>query len=264
MATKWCWIKGTGIEAGGTVYEWNGKKVNSGGVTTFQRHALVSENRLTLVPQNMDMDLAVLLGCAAPTGMGAVYNVLNVKAGDSVVVFGTGGIGLNAVMAAALAGATAVIGVDLKASRRDMALAFGATDVIDPAAGDVAGQIKALAPQGIDMAVEATGVPSVMADAVNITRQQGGRAVVIGNARYDAQFTMSPGVFNQGKSLLGTWGGDSVPDRDYARFGRLLTNNRFPVRQLLSEPYRLEDINQALDDLRSGKIGRPLIDMSKT
>ena len=258
------WIKGTGIEAGGTVYEWNGKKVNSGGVTTFQRHALVSENRLTLVPQNMDMDLAVLLGCAAPTGMGAVYNVLNVKAGDSVVVFGTGGIGLNAVMAAALAGATAVIGVDLKASRRDMALAFGATDVIDPAAGDVAGQIKALAPQGIDMAVEATGVPSVMADAVNITRQQGGRAVVIGNARYDAQFTMSPGVFNQGKSLLGTWGGDSVPDRDYARFGRLLTNNRFPVRQLLSEPYRLEDINQALDDLRSGKIGRPLIDMSKT
>ena len=237
------WIKGTGIEAGGTVYEWNGKKVNSGGVTTFQRHALVSENRLTLVPQNMDMDLAVLLGCAAPTGMGAVYNVLNVKAGDSVVVFGTGGIGLNAVMAAALAGATAVI---------------------DPAAGDVAGQIKALAPQGIDMAVEATGVPSVMADAVNITRQQGGRAVVIGNARYDAQFTMSPGVFNQGKSLLGTWGGDSVPDRDYARFGRLLTNNRFPVRQLLSEPYRLEDINQALDDLRSGKIGRPLIDMSKT
>ena len=258
------WIKGTGIEAGGTVYEWDGKKVNSGAVTTFQRHALVSENRLTPVPQGMDMDIAVLLGCAAPTGMGAVYNVLNVKAGDSVVVFGTGGIGMNAVMAAALAGATAVVGVDLKASRRDMALAFGATHVIDPAAGDVAGQIKAIAPQGIDMAVEATGVPSVMADAVNITRQQGGRAVVIGNARYDAQFTVSPSVFNQGKSLLGTWGGDSVPDRDYARFGRLLSSNRFPVRQLLSEPYRLQDVNQALDDLRSSKIGRPLIDMSKT
>ena len=257
------WIKGTGIEAGGTVYEWDGEKVNSGGVTTFQRHALVSENRLTPVPQGMDMDIAVLLGCAAPTGMGAVYNVLNVKAGDSVVIFGTGGIGLNAVMAAALAGAMAVIGVDLRASRRDMALAFGATHVIDPAAGDVTGQIKTIAPQGIDMAVEATGVPSVMADAVNVTRQQGGRAVVIGNARYDAQFTVSPSVFNQGKSLLGTWGGDSVPDRDYARYGRLLASNRFPVRQLLSEPYRLEDINQALDDLRSGNIGRPLIDMSK-
>jgi S-(hydroxymethyl)glutathione dehydrogenase/alcohol dehydrogenase len=258
------WIKGTGIEAGGAVYDWDGKKVNAGGVTTFQRHAVVSENRLTPVPAGMDMDVAVLLGCAAPTGMGAVYNVLNVKAGDSVVVFGTGGIGLNAVMAAALAGATAVIGVDLKASRRELAKLFGATHVVDPATGDVATQIKAIAPQGIDVAVEATGVPSVMADAVNVTRQQGGRAVVIGNARFDAQFTVSPSVFNQGKSLMGTWGGDSVPDRDYARFGRLLSSNRFPVRQLLSEPYRLADINQALDDLRTGKIGRPLIDMSKT
>jgi S-(hydroxymethyl)glutathione dehydrogenase/alcohol dehydrogenase len=258
------WIKGSGIEAGGAVYDWNGKKVNAGGVTTFQRHAVVSENRLTPVPQDMAMETAVLLGCAAPTGMGAVYNVLNVKAGDSVVVFGTGGIGLNAVMAAALAGATAVIGVDLKASRRDLAKLFGATHVIDPAAGDVAAQIKAIAPQGVDVAVEATGVPSVMADAVNVTRQQGGRAVVIGNARFDAQFTISPAVFNQGKSLMGTWGGDSVPDRDYGRYGRLLSSNRFPVRQLLSEPYRLADINQALDDLRTGKIGRPLIDMSKT
>lgn len=257
------WIKGTGVEAGGTVYDWDGKKVNSGGVTTFQRHALVSENRLTLLPQGMDMDVAVLLGCAAPTGMGAVYNVLKVKAGDSVVIFGTGGIGLNAVMAAALVGANPVIGVDLRASRRDLARAFGATHVIDPAAGDVAGQIKAIAPQGIDVAVEATGIPSVMADAVGITRQQGGRAVVIGNARHDAVFTMSPSVFNQGKSLLGTWGGDSVPDRDYARYGRLLASNRYPVRQLLSEPYRLEDINQALDDLRAGKVARPLIDMSK-
>jgi len=258
------WIKGSGIEAGGAVYDWNGKKVNAGGVTTFQRHAVVSENRLTPVPHDMSMETAVLLGCAAPTGMGAVYNVLNVKAGDSVVVFGTGGIGLNAVMAAALAGATAVIGVDLKASRRDLAKLFGATHVIDPAAGDVAAQIKAIAPQGVDVAVEATGVPSVMADAVNVTRQQGGRAVVIGNARFDAQFTISPAVFNQGKSLMGTWGGDSVPDRDYGRYGRLLSSNRFPVRQLLSEPYRLADINQALDDLRTGKIGRPLIDMSKT
>jgi S-(hydroxymethyl)glutathione dehydrogenase/alcohol dehydrogenase len=258
------WIKGTGIEAGGAVYDWEGKKVNAGGVTTFQRHAVVSENRLTLVPVGMGMDVAVLLGCAAPTGMGAVFNVLDVKAGDAVVVFGTGGIGLSAVMAAALAGANPVIGVDLKASRRELARAFGATHVIDPAAGEVRDQIKAAAPQGIDVAVEATGNPSVMADAIAVTRQQGGRAVIIGNARHDAQFVISPSIFNQGKSLLGTWGGDSVPDRDYARYGRLLAGDRFPVRQLLSEPYRLADINEALADLRCGKISRPLIDMTKT
>jgi S-(hydroxymethyl)glutathione dehydrogenase/alcohol dehydrogenase len=258
------WIKGTGIEAGGAVYDWDGKKVNSGGVTTFQRHAVVSENRLTLVPEGIGLDIAVLLGCAAPTGMGAVYNVLNVKAGDAVAVFGTGGIGLNALMAAALAGASPVIGIDLKASRRDMARTFGATHVIDPDQGDIAAQIKAILPQGVDMAVEATGIPSVMADAIGVTRQQGGRAVVIGNAKYGSEFKISPNVFNAGKSLLGTWGGDSVPDRDYGRYGRLIASGRFPVRELLSAPYRLEDINQALDDMRSGKIGRPLIDMSLT
>ena len=96
------WIKGNGIEAGGAVYDWDGKKVNAGGVTTFQRHAVVSENRLTLLPPDLPMDVAVLLGCAAPTGMGAVYNVLKVQPGDAVAVFGTGGIGLNALMAAAL------------------------------------------------------------------------------------------------------------------------------------------------------------------
>jgi S-(hydroxymethyl)glutathione dehydrogenase/alcohol dehydrogenase len=257
------WIKGNGIEAGGTVYDWDGKKVNSGGVTTFQRHAVVSENRLTLLPAEMPLDVGVLLGCAAPTGMGAVYNVLNVKAGDAIAVFGTGGIGLNALMAAALAGASPVIGIDLKDSRRAMAQQFGATHVIDPAAGDVAAQIKAIVPNGVDLAVEATGIPSVMADAIAVTRQQGGRAVVIGNAKAGSEFKISPNVFNQGKSLMGTWGGDSQPDRDYGRFAKLISSGRFPVRDLLSAPYSLENINEALADMRSGKIGRPLIDMSK-
>jgi S-(hydroxymethyl)glutathione dehydrogenase/alcohol dehydrogenase len=258
------WIKGTGIEAGGAVYDWDGKQVNAGGVTTFQRHAVVSENRLTLVPVGVDMDVAVLLGCAAPTGMGAIFNVLCVKTGDAIAVFGTGGIGLNAVMAAAYAGADPVIGIDLKTTRREMARAFGATHVLDPADGDTQAQIRAILPNGVDVAVEATGNPAVMAEAVSVTRSQGGRAVVIGNARHDAQFSISPSVFNQGKSLLGTWGGDSVPDRDYARYGRLLNSGLLPVRKLLSGTYPLEDINQALGDLRAGTIGRPLIDMSQT
>jgi S-(hydroxymethyl)glutathione dehydrogenase/alcohol dehydrogenase len=256
------WIKGTGIEAGGAVYEWDGKRVNSGGVTTFQRHAVVSENRLTLLPDGLSMEVAVLLGCAAPTGMGAVYNVLKVQAGDSVAVFGTGGIGLNALMAAALAGATPVIGIDPNPTRRALAKIYGATHVIDPAEGDVITQIKKIMPQGVDLAVESSGVPAVMDQAVNSTRQQGGRAVVIGNAKHGAMLSLSPGVFNQGKSLLGTWGGDSVPDRDYPRFGRLLASNRFPVRDLLSKSYSLAQADQALQDLAAGKVGRPLIDMS--
>ncbi|WP_315782715.1 zinc-binding dehydrogenase [Bradyrhizobium sp. SZCCHNPS1003] len=255
------WIKGTGIEAGGAVYDWDGKKVNAGGVTTFQRHAVVSENRLTLLPPDLPMDVAVLLGCAAPTGMGAVYNVLKVQPGDAVAVFGTGGIGLNALMAAALAGAMPVIGIDPNPTRRALAQIYGATHVID-AGGDVLAEIKKIVPQGVDLAVESSGIPAVMEQAINATRQQGGRAVVIGNAKHGAALTLNPGVFNQGKSLLGTWGGDSVPDRDYGRYGRLLSSGRFPVRDLLSKPYSLAQADQALQDLAAGKVGRPLIDMS--
>ncbi len=255
------WIKGTGIEAGGAVYDWDGKKVNAGGVTTFQRHAVVSENRLTLLPPDMPMDVAVLLGCAAPTGMGAVYNVLKAQPGDAVAVFGTGGIGLNALMAAALAGAMPVIRIDPNPTRRALAKLYGATHVID-AAGDVLAEIKKIVPQGVDLAVESSGIPAVMEQAINATRQQGGRAVVIGNAKHGAVLPLDPGVFNQGKSLLGTWGGDSVPDRDYGRYGRLLSSGRFPVRDLLSKPYSLAQADQALQDLAAGKVGRPLIDMS--
>ncbi len=256
------WIKGSGIEAGGAQYRWGERNVNAGGVTTFQRHAVVSENRLTLLPANIGMEVAILLGCAAPTGMGAVFNVAGVRAGETVAVFGTGGIGLNACMGAAFAGAMPVIGIDPSAERRALAARYGATTTIDPTAGDAAAAIRALAPGGVDVAIEATGLPEIMALALSVTRAQGGRAVVIGNARHGATLTLDPGLFNQGKSLLGTWGGDSVPDRDTVRFARLLTAPRFDPRGLLSAPYPLSGANQALEDLEAGRVGRPLIAMS--
>lgn len=256
------WIKGSGIEAGGAVYTWAGRNVNAGAVTTFQRHALVSENRLSLMPAGLSAATAVLLGCAAPTGMGAVMNVLGARAGDSVAIFGTGGVGLNACMAASFAGATPVIGIDISPARRDLALKYGCTHVLDPAACEVLAEIRKLAPGGVDLAVEATGAPQVMAKALEATRQQGGRAVVIGNAKAGARLDLSPNIFNQGKSLLGTWGGDSIPDRDYPRFAKMLATGRFPIADLLSKPYRLKDANLALADLMAGKVGRPLIDMS--
>lgn len=255
------WIKGSGQEAGGTAYSWEGRTVNSGAVTTFQRHALVSENRLTKIPEDLAMDLAVLLGCAAPTGMGAVLNVLNIRPGDTIAVFGSGGIGLNACAAAAIAGASKIIAIDPSPTRRALAKIYGATDVIDTTSNDPIDVIKSILPFGVDMAVEATGIPQVIDQAGQVIRQQGGRVVVIGNPKHGTTLKLNPAFFNQGKSLMGTWGGDSNPDRDYGRFGKLIANPRFPMKDLLSKPYRLENINDALHDLSTGNIGRPLIDM---
>jgi S-(hydroxymethyl)glutathione dehydrogenase/alcohol dehydrogenase len=239
--------------------------VNAGGCTTFQRHTVASENRLTLVPPSLPLEIAAMLGCPTPTGMGAALNVAGVRAGDTVAVFGTGGIGLNASMAAAFSGASILIGVDPSPDRRALAQRFGATHTIDPGQTDPVSEIKKIVPAGVDISIEATGITAVMQQAVSATRSQGGRAIIVGNAQYGSILEIDPvGVFNQGKSLMGTWGGDSVPDRDYGRFGRILASGRFPVRELLSKPYSLTEINQALADLSQGKVGRPLIDMALT
>lgn len=256
------WIRGPGIEAGGCVYDWNGRRVNAGGVTTFQKYAVVSENRLTPLPEGIPPSIAVLLGCAAPTGMGAVINVARVQPGETVAVFGTGGVGLNAVMAAATVGATTIIGIDPNPERRALAQRFGATHLVDPVSEEPIAALRKIAPGGVDAAIEATGRPDVMVTAAAAVRGQGGRAVVIGNAPHGQTLGLDPGFFNQGKSLLGTWGGDAVPERDYPRLARLLAGTRFPVGNLLSRPYSLSQINTALDDLAIGRIGRPLIDMT--
>ncbi len=255
------WIKGVGIEAGGAVYTWSGRNVNAGGVTTFQRHAVVSENRLTPAPAALPLEFAVLLGCAAPTGMGAVLNVLQLRDGQSVAVAGAGGVGLHACMAARAAGAARVIAIDPNPDRRALALAFGATEAVDPSGEDLVAKIREIAPGGVDLAVEATGLPPVMQQALEMTRSQGGRAVVIGNARHGSALSLDPSAFNQGKSLMGTWGGDSVPDRDYPRYAEILATGNFDLGKLFSR-YRLEDADQALQDLAAGRVGRPLIDMA--
>ena len=104
-------------------------------------------------------------------------------------------------------------------------------------------------------------MPDVMAAALACVRQQGGRAVIVGNARHGSRLVLDPGLFNQGKSLLGTWGGNSIPDRDLPSFARILFADGVGADRILSLPYRLEDINTALAEFEAGDGRRPLISM---
>lgn len=255
------WIKASGVEAGGAVYGWNGRNVNAGAVTTFQRHAIVSENRLTVLPDDLSLREATLLGCALPTGLGAVMNVGKPKEGQSVAIFGAGGVGLCAVMGACVSKCNPIIALDLFETKLEMARTFGATHTINVSKGDGIANLLKICSDGVDVAIEATGRPTVMATALSAVSAQGGRAVVIGNAPKGQTIVLDPWQFNQGKSLLGTWGGDSKPDRDYPKFAALMTNQQINVAPLFSDPFRLEDINLVLDNLEDGKLGRPLIDM---
>ncbi len=254
------WIKGAGADVSGSVYRWRDRQVNAGGITTFSRYAVLSENRLTAIPGTVPMPEAALLGCAAPTGMGAVLNAAEPRPDQSLAVFGVGGVGLCAVAAAALCGCLPVIAVDLLPAKLEAARELGATHAVQAGQNTLA-EIRRLAPGGLDFAIEASGRPAVMQMALESVRPRGGTAVVIGNARHGEQVEIDPWQLNQGKRLLGTWGGDSEPDRDFPRYCTLIQAGRLLLRPLLNRRYPLEEINRALDDLESGATVRPLIEM---
>ena len=255
------WISGSGIRAGGTIYSWEGRTVNAGPVTTFGKHAVVSEDRVVPLEKKLPLKEAALWGCAVPTGFGSVFNVACPEAGESLAVFGAGGIGLCAVAAASLANCAAVVAVDLLAEKLDLAKSMGATHVIDASCEDPVEALDRLFDAGVDCAIEATGRPDVMDQALRSVRARGGRAVVVGNAPHGERFCLDPCQLNQGKKLLGTWGGDWVPDRDFPRFLDLYSSSEADLTQLISKVYSLEKINQAIEELSSGSVVRPLIDM---
>jgi S-(hydroxymethyl)glutathione dehydrogenase/alcohol dehydrogenase len=257
------WLKSQGTEAGAVKYACNGKVVNAGAVTSFQRMAVCSENRLSPLPDGIPADHAIMLGCALPTGYGCVVNTGRAKAGESIAVFGAGGIGQSAIMTAVALALAPVIAIDVADDKLQLAKAFGAKVLINPKSDDVLAAIKsATSGRGVDLAVEATGQPGIMAMAFESVRAQGGRAVIAGNANAGEELRVSPGLLNQGKSLLGTWGGDSVPERDFPRIAALMTAKKIDVAPLLTRRYGLDDINAALGDLKAGRVGRPVIDMS--
>lgn len=253
------WIKGGGADVGGTAYGWNGRTVNAGAITTFATYSVISENRLTVLPDGFPMRLAALVGCAVPTGAGVVFNTARPRPGQSVVVFGVGGIGSCAVAAAVLAGCVPVVAVDVNGDKLALATQLGATNAVHAKKDDPVEQVRALCPGGADFAIEATGNPAVMRQALACVRPQGGTAVVVGNARHGQTLEIDPRELNQGKRLLGTWGGDNVPDRDFPRYCKLISAGRLNVEPLVSRTYGLHDINAALDDLERGHCARPLI-----
>ena len=259
------WRKGRGIESRTPTYGWNGLKVNAGRVTTFNEYAVVSENRCTPIPQDLDLEVAALFGCAVTTGFGVVENNAEVRAGESVVVYGSGGVGLNVVQAAALHSAHPIIGVDLHRNRLDLATRMGASHVIDGGSGDVEDQISEIVGSaGVDVFIDNTGVTAVVELGYRITKPQG-RVVLVGVPDHGKEVTIPPLPLHFGKALIGSHGGESSPDRDIPRILGLYGADKVRLRDLVTETVSLDGINEAIDGIRSGAIsGRCMIFLSET
>jgi S-(hydroxymethyl)glutathione dehydrogenase / alcohol dehydrogenase len=259
------WIKGKGLDGGGTRYAAGDVVINAGGVTTFNERAVVSENRLVQLPEGVPMDIGVLFGCAIPTGAGIISNEIRPVAGSSIAIFGLGGIGLSALMATMLCNCRMVIAVDVSEEKLNLAREFGATHTINPASGNVVDRIRALTNgKGVDYSVDASGLCSVIEEAFNAVRRGGGLCVFASHPEHGQLIRLDPFELICGKQIQGSWGGACNPDSDIQKFADLYRQGRLPLEKLITRRYTLLQINEALNDLEQKRVARPLIEIDTT
>jgi Zn-dependent alcohol dehydrogenase len=256
------WRKGQGIESVPPRYTWNGKTLNAGLIATFNEYAIVSENRVTQIDATVDMEVASLFGCAVTTGFGVVENNAEIKLGESVVVFGAGGVGLNIVQAANLHSAYPIIAIDLHDGRLDLAKTLGATHTINSSTTDAKAVIEEiLQNQGVDVFIDNTGQPAIIEMGYELTGPQG-RVVLVGVPRKGNTVNIYSLPLHFGKTISGSHGGETIPHEDIPRYQKLLDAGRIQLKPLITDYFKLDEINTAIEKMRSGEIaGRCLIEM---
>jgi S-(hydroxymethyl)glutathione dehydrogenase/alcohol dehydrogenase len=246
------WRPGTGIEAPFPSYVMDGKTMSSGKVTTLSEYSIVSENRLTTVPQETPPELCAILGCALTTAMGIIDNEVDLKFGESVAVIGTGGVGLNLIQAASMKSACPIIAVDNNSSKKDLCLEMGAQEFytsIDEISGKV------------DIIIDTTGIPEVISKGISILSNTG-RMVLVGQPAPGkfVEVMNAVNLFNGvGQSIKATQGGKTNPNEDIPRYVKLHQNGLLDISKLVTHTFTLDEVNDAFDLLKTGNAGRIMI-----
>ena len=256
------WMKGSGIDSAPPRFDWNGTKVSAGWITTFSEYTIVSENRMTPVSPDIKLDVLPLLGCAVTTGLGIVFNDLGLKPGQSIAVFGVGGVGLNVLQGAALVNAYPIVAVDLNDRKLEWARALGATHVINSSQTDPDAILKELSGgKGFDACVDTTGITDVFQTAYNMTSNTG-KTVMAGVLHHEKPITIDAFPLHFGRRIIGSHGGDTKPDIDIPRYIKLYQLGKLKLDEQITHRYCLDEINEAIDVVKKSEAGRCLISMS--
>ncbi len=256
------WRQSDGIQSQPPSYSWNGQKVNAGWVTTFNDHAIISENRLTVIPDDFDMKIAPLFGCAVTTAMGVINNDAQVKVGQSVVIFGIGGVGLNIVQSAAMVSANPIIAIDLFDKKLDTAKHFGATHCFNTKnAQDYLAQIRQIiGEKGADVVIDTTGSARVIEAAYELTHADG-KTILVGVPRKGDNISIYSLPLHFKKVLKGSHGGSVQPNLEIPRYLALMKRGKMTLAGIITHEFKLAEINEALHAIRRGETGRVIIAM---
>lgn len=235
----------------------SGERINHHlGVSAFSEYAVVARESVVVIDSDVPFETAAMFGCAALTGMGAVIHTAKVAAGQSVIVFGLGAVGLAAVMAAALVPGATVIAIDPLPEKQELALRCGAHFAGSPT--DAAALVAAHGGDGVDVAVEAVGSAKVMEACLGLL-DRGGALVSVGLPHPDAMLNVQALQFaGTGKRLLGSYMGDADPARDIPAYIQLWREDRLPIELLHTDTKPLAEINEGLDALADGLVVRRL------
>jgi Zn-dependent alcohol dehydrogenase len=244
---------------------WKGKEVMHS-AATWAEHALAQERVVLQMPSDVPTDVTAIIGCAVMTGAGAILNTLNVRPGESVAVFGAGGIGLCAIAAAAIVDAYPIVAVDVIEDKLAFARRFGATHTVNAREVDPVKAIQDLTNGGVDYALDAIGMPETQEQILRAVRagysglNRGGTALLIGLTPAGAKVALDTSLFAGSRSFTRTSGGDCCPDRDFPLFIRWYREGKLKLNELVTDRYKLDQINKAVDDLENGRIlGRGIL-----
>lgn len=242
---------------------------------TWGTHAVVDEQYVVKAPEGTHVDLGSIIGCAVMTGAGAVMNSVTVRPGQSVAIWGAGGVGLCAIAGAAILGASIVVAVDVDDDKLALAKQFGATDLVNARTVDPVAAVRSLThhddgSQGVDYAFDCTGIGENIPVSLASVRPgirgagiRGGTDVLVGIPRVPFQLD-SMDLLNGEKSLVGCVGGSCDPERDFATFASWSREGRFDPTALVTDRYPLDELNAAVDALHHGRVrGRAVIELDK-
>ena len=231
------------------------------GSGTFSEYTVVPAIGAVKIPRDVDFRVAALIGCGVLTGVGAALNTARIREGDAVAVVGCGGVGLNVIQGALVAGAAHVIAVDTAPVKLEMAKAFGATATVDASAGNaVSGVMSHTAQRGADVAFEVVGLGPTIEQTIQMVRR-GGQAVLVGVPRMDVTVTLPAfvGLVLAEKNIQGCWYGSSDVQRDVPRIIELWRAGRLRLEELITREIDLGGVNEAFAAMGTGEVARSVI-----
>jgi S-(hydroxymethyl)glutathione dehydrogenase / alcohol dehydrogenase len=228
---------------------------------TFAEQAIIPAIGAVKIDKDIPMTIAALIGCGVLTGVGAALNTASIREGDTVAVVGCGGVGLNVIQGARIAGAGAIIAVDMNETKLEMAKEFGANLTIDASGADPVQTVMGLTEnRGADVAFEVIGLQQTIDQTIAMTRR-GGEAVLVGVPKMDAQITIPAflGFVLQSKTIKGCWYGSSNTHTDVTRMVELYRSGQLKLDELISDTISLEGVNDAFEAMGKGELARQVI-----